>query len=59
MTEVEYLQRIRIGYDCPEAMLAALSFEACRQYISELEPSDRRTELERMLPRGYQRIPHN
>ena len=70
MTEQEFYTELKVGENLfqngGDAMLAALAFERCRQYVGDLERDAKETgvanpkikELEILLPRGYQRIPH-
>lgn len=62
MTEQEFTQQVEIGQrlvaqsDPLSKMLGALTFERLRQFISQ---NIEMHQLEALLPRGYQRVPHN
>ena len=59
MNEQEFLTELEISQNPTIGMLSYLALERCRQYIAFLDQSDSHTkELEILLPRGYQRIPH-
>jgi hypothetical protein len=65
MNEQEFITEVGVGERClanGNNMLAALAWDRCRTYIAELYTENKDNpkikELEVMLPRSYQRIPH-